>query len=161
MTHKSPEETRVALFPGTFDPFTIGHQSIVERGLELFDRVVVAIGVNGEKHSAASAEDRAQAILDIFADEPRVSVMSYTGLTVAAAETVGARFMLRGVRSVADYEYERQLADINRELSGIETVMLYALPELAVVSSSMVRELRRYGRDISRFLPVKKQKTDK
>lgn len=160
MTHKShnpdgrrPE--RVAVFPGTFDPFTTGHLSIVTRGLELFDRIVVAVGVNGGKHSGSSAEMRVDAIREIFADEPRVKAVSYAGLTVEVAEAEGARFLLRGVRSVADYEYERSLADINRNISNIETVILYALPELSVVSSSMVRELARYGRDISRFIPKK------
>lgn len=158
MTHKShnpqgcrPE--RVALFPGTFDPFTTGHLSIVTRGLELFDRIVVAVGVNDGKRSGSSAEMRVDAIREIFADESRVKAVAYAGLTVEAAEAEGARFLLRGVRSVADYEYERALADVNRNISDIETVILYALPELAVVSSSMVRELARYGRDVSRFIP--------
>lgn len=151
-SHDQPEE-RVALFPGTFDPFTTGHYSIVERGLKLFDRIVVAIGVNGGKHSHESVAERVDAIRGVFARDPRVSVVSYQGLTVDAAELHGARFLLRGVRSVADYEYERSLADINRNISGMETVILYALPELAVVSSSMVRELARYGRDITPYLP--------
>lgn len=144
---------RIALFPGSFDPFTTGHHSIVTRGLQLFDRIVVAVGVNDGKRSGSLAEDRVEAIKEVFADEPRVKVIAYSGLTVEAAEAEGARFLLRGVRSVADYEYERSLADINRNISNIETVILYALPELAVVSSSVVRELARYGRDISRFIP--------
>lgn len=144
---------RIAVFPGTFDPFTTGHYSIVERGLKLFDRIIVAIGVNEGKHSHESVAERVDVIREVFAHEPRVSVISYKGLTVEAAERHGARFLLRGVRSVADYEYERSLADINRNISGIETVILYALPELAVVSSSMVRELARYGRDITPYLP--------
>lgn len=158
MTHKSPE--RIALFPGTFNPFTIGHYSIVERGLDLFDRIVIAIGVNDGKRHTADNSERENEIAKIFADEPRVSVTSYSGLTVDAARATGARFLLRGVRSVADYEYERSLADINRNISGIETVILYALPELAVVSSSMVRELARYGRDISPYLPQAHNKKD-
>lgn len=156
MTHKShdPEQQeRVALFAGTFDPFTTGHYSIVERGLRLFDRIVVAVGVNGGKCPPATAAARVDAISRVFARDSRVSVIAYDGLTVEAAEAAGARFLLRGVRSVADYEYERALADINRNISGIETVILYALPELAVVSSSMVRELDRYGRDVSPYLP--------
>lgn len=125
------------------------------RGLELFDRIVVAVGVNGGKHSENSAKMRVDAIREIFADEPRVKAVAYDGLTVDVAEAEGARFLLRGVRSVADYEYERSLADINRNISNIETVILYALPELSVVSSSMVRELERYGRDSSRYIPKK------
>lgn len=158
MTHKSHDigsecSERVAVFPGTFDPFTIGHLSIVTRGLRLFDRIVVAVGVNDGKCSGSSAEMRVNAIKKIFIDEPRVKAVAYTGLTVEVAEAEGARFLLRGVRSVTDYEYERSLADINRNISDIETVILYALPELAVVSSSMVRELERYGRDVSQFIP--------
>jgi len=158
MTRKSHDQQcdrpeRVAVFPGTFDPFTTGHLSIVTRGLQLFDRIVVAVGVNDVKHSGSSAEMRVDAIKRIFADEPRVTAVAYSGLTVEVAEAEGARFLLRGVRSVADFEYERSLADINRNISGVETVILYALPELAVVSSSMVRELSRYGRDVTPYIP--------
>lgn len=156
--HDNPRE-RIAVFPGTFDPFTTGHYSIVERGLAIFDRIVIAIGINGAKHSRESVEERVDTIRKVFAHEPGVTVVSYTGLTVDVAQLHGARFLLRGVRSVADYEYERSLADINRNISGIETVILYALPQLAVVSSSMVRELARYGRDITPYLPPRDKTT--
>ncbi len=146
-------QQRIAIFPGSFDPFTVGHQSIVERGLRLFDKIIVAVGVNDQKRSEKTDDERIAEIKNVYATEPRVEVIAYSGLTVDIARDCSAEFILRGVRTVADYEYERSLADINRKISGMETVILYALPELAVVSSSVVRELTRYGRDVSEFLP--------
>lgn len=141
------------LFPGTFDPFTIGHASLVSRALPLCDRMVIAIGYNSAKHSAENIAGREAAIEAIYAGEPKVKVISYDGLTVDACRREGAGWMLRGVRSVADYEYERNLADINRSISGIETILLYSLPELSHISSSMVRELASHGHDVSKYLP--------
>lgn len=143
----------VLLFPGTFDPFTIGHASIVERALPLCDRLVIAIGYNQAKSSADSVEQRVSHIAALYASEPRVKVIAYDGLTVDACRREGAQWMLRGVRSVADYEYERNLADINRAISGIETILLYSLPQLSYISSSMVRELAAHGHDVSQYLP--------
>lgn len=144
---------RIALFAGSFDPFTIGHKSIVDRALPLFDEIVIGIGVNSGKSGHDTAGDRCRNIEAVYAAEPRVRVVAFDGLTVDAARREGAQFLLRGVRSVADFEYERQLADINRNISGIESVLIYALPELASVSSSMVRELAAYGVDVSEYLP--------
>ena len=144
---------RTALFAGSFDPFTIGHKSIVDRGLEIFDEIVIGIGINMEKRGWMTPEERRAAIERVYSYEPRVRVITYTGLTVHTAAREGARFLLRGVRSVQDFEYERQLADINRNLSGLESVLIYALPRFASVSSSMVRELSHYGVDISPYLP--------
>ena len=143
------------LFPGTFDPFTIGHASIVERALPLCDRLVIAIGYNPAKNSADRINERVEAIASYYRNHPKVKVISYTGLTVDACVAEGAGCMLRGVRSVADYEYERNLADINRSIAGIETILLYSLPELSYVSSSMVTELASHGHDISKYLPHK------
>ncbi|WP_295727878.1 pantetheine-phosphate adenylyltransferase [uncultured Muribaculum sp.] len=151
MTPKYRE--RIALYPGTFDPFTIGHMSIIERGLELFDRIIIAVGINDSKRSYRPTAERVEQIKNIMADEPRVEVTSYDGLTVDVAKDFGAHFILRGVRTVADYEYERNLAYANRSISGIETVLLYTLPELQYISSTMVRDLDRCGYDISRFVP--------
>jgi len=158
MTSKSPDapEPRTALFAGSFDPFTAGHASIVERALPLFDRIVVAVGINVDKPGTQPADERVEAIRRIYAPLPagRVEVLAYSGeLTVELAARVGARWLLRGVRSVRDFEYERDLADINRKLSGLETILLYTLPELAAVSSSVVRELGSYGADITPFMP--------
>jgi len=150
---KQPQMKRIALFAGSFDPFTIGHKSIVDRALPLFDEIVVGIGINAGKTGSASAQERCRRIAAVFAGEPRVRTMVFTGLTVDVAREAGARFLLRGVRSVADFEYERQLADVNRNISGLESVLIFALPELASVSSSMVRELAGYGVDVSKYLP--------
>lgn len=155
MTQKSHDAAlRVALFPGSFNPFTLGHKSVVDRVLPLFDRVVIAVGYNEAKGGdGAGAGDRAEAIRRVYRDNPSVEVITYSGLTVDACRRCGARFMVRGVRSVADFEYERSLADINRDIAGIETLLLYTLPCYASVSSSAVRELSRYGCDVSRYLP--------
>ena len=148
---------RVAIFPGTFDPFTRGHYSVVSRALSMFDEVVIAIGVNALKRPMFTVEERTAMLESLFANEPRVKVMSYSGLTVDVARECGAQFMLRGVRSVIDFEYERSIADVNREISGLETVMLFTEPMYAHISSSVVRELLSYGRDVSSFVPEQMQ----
>lgn len=146
-------KVRTAFFAGSFDPFTAGHASVVSRSLPLFDRIVIGIGINSHKCSADDAAARVAAIAAVYASEPRVEVISYDGLTVDAAAGCNACCLLRGVRSVKDFEYERDLADINRQLSGLETVLIYSLPQHAALSSSIVRELQAYGKDISAFLP--------
>jgi pantetheine-phosphate adenylyltransferase len=148
---KSPE--RVALFPGTFDPFTVGHESLVRRGLDLMDKIVIAIGVNDAKRSYFPLEKRLEMIRDYYRSEPRVRVESYASLTVDFAREVGARYILRGIRSVTDFEYEKTIADMNRTISGIETFLLFTEPALTHISSSHVRELLRYGHDVSAFIP--------
>lgn len=150
----------VILFPGSFNPFTIGHQSLVDRILPLFDRVVIAVGINSKKQTDNADDSRIESISALYAGEPKVKVIAYSGLTVDACREEGARWMLRGVRSVADFEYERNLADINRRISGIETLLLYTLPEYASISSSVVRELQNYGHDVSEFLPTPNQELD-
>lgn len=144
---------RVAIFPGTFDPFTLGHYSVVCRALSMFDEVVIAVGVNAQKRPMFTTEERIAMLEELFANEPRVRVISYSGLTVDVARECGAQFMLRGVRSVIDFEYEKSIADVNREISGLETVMLFTEPMYAHISSSVVRELLSYGRDVVAFLP--------
>ena len=141
------------LFPGSFDPFTLGHADIVRRALSLFDEVVIAVGYNESKAGWMPVEDRLSSIRRLYADEPRVTVESYTGLTVDFAKEHGITAIIRGVRTTADFEYEMQLADVNRQLTGIETILLPASPQLASLSSSIVRELAHFGRDISAFLP--------
>ena len=144
---------RKAIFPGTFDPFTLGHHSIVKRTLAFMDEVIIGIGYNDQKHCLLPIEKRLESIRMVYADEPRVKVLAYRGLTVDFAQEQGAEFMVRGIRSVKDFEYEESIADINRKLSGIETIFLFTEPELSAVSSSVVRELLRYGKDVSAFLP--------
>ena len=125
----------------------------MERALPLFDKIVVAVGMNSKKHSFLSEIDRLDAIRRLYADEPRVEVIAYSGLTVEAAEQCGARYILRGVRTVKDFEYEKTLADINRKIAGLETVLLYTLPEYGSISSSIVRELISLGRNVTDLLP--------
>ena len=149
----SAEQRRIALFPGTFDPFTLGHQSLVKRVLTCADAVVIAIGINEKKQTYYTLEQRVSAIRALYAEEPRVKVITYSGLTVDVAQQEGACFILRGVRSVIDFEYERAIADVNRQLTGIETLLLFTEPAYAHISSSVVRELLHFGKDVSAFLP--------
>ena len=143
-----------AVFTGSFDPYTIGHHDIVSRALPLFDHIVIGIGVNERKQYMFSSEERLKTIAEIYHDEPKVSVETYSDLTVDFAHRVGARYIIKGVRSVKDFEYEREQADINRQLSGVETLLLFASPELSSVSSSLVRELIHFGKDVSHLLPL-------
>ena len=141
------------LFPGSFDPFTLGHADVVKRALGIFDEIVIAVGYNENKTGWMPIEERVNAIRKLYADEPRVIVESYTGLTVDYAKERGITTIIRGVRTTADFEFEMQLADVNRQLTGIETVLFPASPQLASLTSSVVRELAHFGRDISPFLP--------
>ncbi len=142
-----------ALFPGSFDPFTIGHLDILRRARAIFPRVVVSIGINTAKTSAADAESRIEAIHRATAGMDGVEVMTWEGLTVDTAHAVGATVIVRGIRSSADFEYERPIAELNRRISGIDTLFLPADPALASISSSAVRELQRFGYDTKEFLP--------
>jgi len=147
---------RTGVIVGTFDPFTIGHASVVRRALPLFDRLVIGVvGDNVQKPHITPAEQRLQAIASLYAGEPRISVRPYYGLAVDFARSVGARFIVKGVRSAKDFEYEREQADINRLITGgeVETLLLYSEPHLSSISSSMVRELQHFGQDVSPFLP--------
>lgn len=144
---------RIALFPGTFDPFTIGHESLVNRGLTIMDEIVIAIGVNESKKSFFSFEKRIQMITEFYADNPQIRVESYDTLTVDFAKKIGASYILRGIRSVNDFEYEKSIADMNRTISQIETFVLFTEPSLTHISSTLVRELLNYGHDVSDFIP--------
>ena len=148
---------KVGIFVGSFNPFTIGHDSIVRRVLPLFDRLVIGVvGDNVHKPDMPSAEQRMQAIRDIYTDEQRVEVKPYHGLAMDFAKAEGALYIIKGVRSVSDFEYEQWQADFNRRLGGIETILLYTEPELASISSSALRELQHFGVDINPFLPKRK-----
>jgi pantetheine-phosphate adenylyltransferase len=149
---------RTAIFVGSFDPFTIGHDNIVRRAVLLFDRLVIGVvGDNVHKQYMRPAEERMESIRQLYANEPAIEVKPYYGLAVDFARSEGARFIVKGVRSVKDFEYEREQAEINRQLSGIETILLFAEPQLASVSSTLVRELQHFGADISVYLPKKKE----
>ena len=146
---------KTGVFVGSFNPFTIGHDNIVMRALPLFDRLVIGVvGDQVHKPGMPSAEERMKAISALYKDEPRIEVKPYYGLAVDFARQEGARYIVKGVRSVKDFEYEREQADINRQISGgIETLLLFAEPQFSSVSSSMVRELQHFGVDVSNFLP--------
>lgn len=142
----------IALYAGSFDPFTIGHLDIVERALQLFDTVIIAVGENFNKKCLRPADFRVNAIKQRFAGNEKVRVCSYRGLTVDLAKEVHADILLRSVRNPADYEYERNLAEINRHLTGIETLIMIADPAIGYISSSMVRELIANGKDVSQYI---------
>lgn len=152
-TSHCTNDKRIALFPGSFDPFTRGHESIVTRALPLFDEIIIAIGVNINKQALTSMELRKQLIESVFKNEPKVKVITYTGLTADVAREHNANFFLRGVRLIQDFENEMNMAEVNRKFSGIETVLLYTLPEHSHISSSIVRELVKYKRDVTTYLP--------
>ena len=141
------------LFPGTFDPFTKGHHALIKRALPLFDKIIIAIGNNSEKKCMFTIEERVAAIEKLYTEESRVEVKVYNCLTVDFAREIGATALSRGVRSIKDFEYERELADINLKIGGIDTVLLISEAEHASVSSSVVRELIKYGKNIAQFLP--------
>ena len=145
---------RIALFPGTFDPITIGHLDIIHRALPLFYKLVIGIGRNANKTAMFSEEQRMKWIREIFGDNPKVSVVVYEGLTVECCRKVGANFIVRGIRYVNDFEYEKAIADMNRSLDkDIETVFLTCLPQYTSVASTLVRDVIRNGGNARQFLP--------
>lgn len=144
---------KTAVFPGSFNPFTIGHKDIADRALKIFDRLVIGVGYNAQKADDTSANERVAKIASIYECNDKVIVESYSGLTVDFAKHHNANFIIRGLREVKDFEYERNIADTNSVISDIETVFLVARPELGFISSSMVRELISNGYDANRFLP--------
>ncbi|MBR4643718.1 MAG: pantetheine-phosphate adenylyltransferase [Bacteroidaceae bacterium] len=149
------------LFPGSFDPFTKGHADLVERALQIFDQVIVAVGYNEHKQGWIPVQERLAALKALYANEPRVTVESYSCLTTDFAKQCGATAILRGIRTMADYEYEMQMADVNRQLAKVETLLLCANPQYSSVSSSIVRELAHFGKDIQSFLPEGLHYSDK
>ena len=146
--------TRVAIFPGSFDPFTKGHEDIVRRGLHLFDRVVIGVGHNSKKNRYFHIDRMLGYINHTFADEPRVEVITYDELTAQLAKRYGARYLLRGLRNTTDFEYENSISQVNRYLNNdLETVFLITSPQYAHINSSIIREVHRYQGDVSEFLP--------
>jgi pantetheine-phosphate adenylyltransferase len=145
---------RICLFPGTFDPITIGHLDIINRSLPLFDKLYIGIGRNANKAPMFSEEQRLTWIKQIFKDDPKVDAVVYEGLTIRACQEVGAHFILRGIRYVNDFEYEKAIADMNRSLDNqIETVFLTCLPQYTSVASTLVRDVLKNGGDALQFLP--------
>lgn len=145
---------KIAIFPGSFDPFTRGHESVVLRSLPLFDEVIIAIGNNSSKTGFFTIQERIELIEMVFKNNNQVHVQSYDGLTVDFCKNVGAQFMLRGIRTAADFEYERAVAQMNKSmLPDVESVILLTTPELTPVNSTIVRDILRHGGDVSQFLP--------
>ena len=144
---------RRAVFPGSFDPITLGHYDIIERGLTLFDEVILAIGINSEKKYMFSLEDRKKFIEDAFKNEPKIKVMTYKGLTVDFCREQNANFILRGLRNPADFEFEKAIAHTNRKMSEIETVFLLTSSGKSYISSSIVRDVIRHGGNVSGLVP--------
>lgn len=142
-----------AVFPGSFDPITLGHYDIIQRGLSLFDHLVVAIGENSEKGYRFSLEQRLAFLQKVFGDEPRIEITTYSGLTVDFCKSVEAQFILRGLRNPADFEFEKAIAHTNRTLSKIETVFLLTASDKAFISSSIVRDVLKHNGDISALVP--------
>lgn len=146
--------TRIALFPGSFDPITMGHYDIIERGLPVFDKIVVAVGQNASKKYMFSEQQRIDWIRETFKDEPKIEVTSYTGLTVDFCQQIDAHFILRGLRNPADFEFEKAIAQVNRTMMpDLDTVFLLTSPEYSAISSSIVRDIIRNSGDVSRFVP--------
>ena len=150
---------KTGIFVGSFNPFTVGHDSVVTRALPLFDRLVIGVvGDQVHKPDMPSAEERIKAIADLYQDISAIEVKPYYGLAVDFAKAENAHFIVKGVRSVKDFEYERDQADINRELSGVETILLFAEPQYSSISSSMIRELQHFGVDITPLLLKRKDR---
>jgi len=146
---------KIAVFPGSFDPFTIGHEGIVRRALVIFDEIIIAVGANALKKSYFSVETRKKMISKVFSDEPRVSVDHYEGLTVDYCKKNSAHFILRGLRTSADFEFERAIAQVNKAMAyNIESVFLLTVPEHTPINSTIVRDIIRSGGDASRFVPA-------
>ena len=144
---------RKAIFPGSFDPITLGHLDIINRGLPLFDEIVIAIGINTDKNYMFSLEKRIQFIEETFKDEPKISVTTYSGLTTDFCKEIGAEIILRGLRNPADFEFEKAIAQTNRKLSGIDTVFFLTSASTSFISSSIVRDVYRNGGDIKGLVP--------
>ena len=148
--------SKKALFSGTFDPFTIGHDAIIKRALNFTDEIIIAIGINSDKKNLFSLDERIDNIKKIYAEEKRIKVAHYDGLTIDFAKESGVDFILRGIRNINDFEYEKNMADVNLKLSGIDTLFLFSEPEYSYISSSLVRELINYKKDISNLIPYTK-----
>lgn len=149
---------RICLFPGTFDPITFGHVDVIERAVSLFDKLVIGVGINATKQPMFTVEQRTEWIKEIFKNDPRIEVAGYQGLTVDYCKKIGANYILRGIRYVSDFEYEKAIADMNRMLvPQIETIFLTCSPTYSTISSTIVRDVIRNGGDVSMFVPKEVQ----
>lgn len=146
---------KIAVFPGSFDPFTLGHKAIITRAIPMFDKIYIVVGINSQKDGFFPVEKRLKWIEKVFKNEKKVYVDSFTGLTIEYCRNIGAKYILRGLRTSADFEYERTIAQLNRYMAPeLESVFLLTDPELTPITSTIVREIIRYGGDTSKFLPA-------
>ncbi|MEA2106123.1 MAG: pantetheine-phosphate adenylyltransferase [Bacteroidota bacterium] len=147
---------KIAVFPGSFDPFTVGHESIVNRASKLFDKIYIAIGYNAQKDAFFSLNDKIKFINQVFEDNPTIEITHFEGLTIDLCKKLNANYILRGLRTSADFEYERAIAQVNKAMShGIDTVFFLTMPEHTPINSSIVRDILRHGGDASKFIPAK------
>jgi pantetheine-phosphate adenylyltransferase len=146
---------KIALFPGSFDPVTKAHVDIVKRSVDLFDKVYIGIGINSGKEGFLSIEKREQMLRAVFADEDRIHIIAYEGLTVDFCKSINAAFMIRGIRTVSDFEYEKAIAQMNHALApDIESIFIVSKPGYSSISSTIVREIMKYNGDVSQFIPA-------
>jgi pantetheine-phosphate adenylyltransferase len=147
---------KIAIFPGTFDPFTVGHESVVNRAQGLFDKIYIAVGNNSQKDALFSLDERKEFINQVFSDNPKIEVVHYQGLTIEYCKEVKANYILRGLRTSSDFEYERAIAQVNKSMyKDIETVFFLTMPEHTPINSSIVRDVIRHGGDVRNFIPAK------
>ncbi len=148
--------TKIAVFPGSFDPITLGHESIIRRALPMFDKIIIGVGLNPEKKSYFSVEEREDFIKDVFSDEEKITVIRYQGLTIDFCRQMNAHYIVRGLRTSADFEFERTIAQINKSMyPEIDTVFMLTMPEHTMINSSVVRDILKNGGDVSKFVPKK------
>lgn len=146
--------TKIAVFPGSFSPFTNGHKSIVDRALSIFDKIIIAIGINSEKNQYFSIEERIEWIKDIYKENPKIEVKFYEGLTIDLCEKENANYILRGLRDSHDFKFEKNIAQTNKSLNqNIETIFLITPPEISHISSTIIRDIIKNGGDVSKFIP--------
>ena len=146
--------TKIAVFPGSFSPFSIGHQSVIEKALPLFDKIIISIGINSEKDQYFSIQERMQWIESVYGDNEKIEIKRYEGLTVDFCKKEGANFILRGLRDSHDFKFEKNIAQINKDLdSSIETIFIITPPQLSHISSSLIRDIIKNGGDVSKFIP--------
>ena len=146
--------TRIAIFPGSFSPFTVGHQSVVDRALPLFDKIIISIGINSEKNQYFSIEERLQWIKDVYGNNPKIEIKFYEGLTVDFCKKENANYILRGLRNSHDFKFEKGIAQMNKDLNKeVETIFIITPPEISHISSSIIRDIIKNGGDVSQFLP--------
>jgi pantetheine-phosphate adenylyltransferase len=146
--------TKIAVFPGSFSPFTIGHQSIIDRALPLFEKIIIGIGINSEKNQYFSIEERMQWIKEVYSNNPKIEIKFYEGLTVDLCKRENASFIIRGLRDSHDFKFEKNIAQMNNDLNNeIETVFLITPPEISHISSTIIRDIIKNGGDVSKFIP--------